>query len=63
METTKILKLRIKDKHAKVILQMARDVNAARKIARMGHQAVAGGIPVVHGWEDVNVIQDLREAE
>lgn len=34
-----------------------RDVNAARNISRMGHHALAGGIPAVSGREDVKNCQ------
>ena len=33
-----------------------RDINAARNILRLGHQSLAGGIPVIYGGEDVNTL-------
>ena len=39
----KTLKIRVKDKHASVLRRMARDVNAAKNIARFGLATLAEG--------------------
>ena len=41
----KTLKIRVKDKHASVLRRMARDVNAAKNIARFGLESLAVGAP------------------
>lgn len=41
----KTLKIRVKDKHASVLRRIARDVNAAKNIARFGLESLAVGAP------------------